>query len=531
MSDLGQLRQLLTAYYSENELKTLSFDLGLDYEMLSGPTKGDKARELVLHLWRVGRLPELVQLGRETRPNVAWPDLALVAAPAAAEPASVVPAPPKGVPPPAGANPFTYGNPISDPERFFGRSREIEQVFNRLRNAEGESSSIVGGRRIGKSSLLNYLAHPDVRRRYGMDPDHSIFVYVDLQMVDDQTTPARLWQRLLSQMAAQSRDEELTLKLREIIAGGMYDNFSLADLFDAVDRLDRHVVFLLDEFENVTNNPNFDPGFFYGLRSLAIQNNLSLVTSSRHELIELTHSQAVRSSPFFNIFANINVRLFSDADAGRLLAGLLAGTGVEFTAEEIATLTEIAGGHPFFLQAAGHFLFDAHADYADASRRRAAWLKAFHAEVGPHLAHFWRTIDLPGQITLLLMALLTRRAGGRPYFDAAQLESYYPRAGQNLALLVRLSYLAEDAGRYALFSSAFGDWITAEIRSGASAKPDAAQDEAAKAALAKLPAERRKALNTIVASAGPAYSPLFVELVAQAGDAAQTMRLLQDLTV
>jgi len=54
-------------------------------------------------------------------------------------------------------NPFTYGNPISNPKRFFGRKREIEQVFSRLCNVEFESSSIVGERRIGKTSLFNYL--------------------------------------------------------------------------------------------------------------------------------------------------------------------------------------------------------------------------------------------------------------------------------------------------------------------------------------------------------------------------------------
>jgi hypothetical protein len=53
------------------------------------------------------------------------------------------------------SNPFTYGNPISDPHRFFGRAREVEQIFGRLRNEEFESSSLVGDRRIGKTSLLN----------------------------------------------------------------------------------------------------------------------------------------------------------------------------------------------------------------------------------------------------------------------------------------------------------------------------------------------------------------------------------------
>ena len=58
------------------------------------------------------------------------------------------------------------------------------------------------------------------------------------------------------------------------------------------------VVFLLDEFERVTENVNFGPDFYYGLRSLMIHHKVALVTSSRLELIELCHSEAVKSSPF-----------------------------------------------------------------------------------------------------------------------------------------------------------------------------------------------------------------------------------------
>jgi hypothetical protein len=517
---------LLSVYFSESELRTLTFDLGLDYEMLPGPTKGDKARELVAQLWRSGRLVELVELGRGMRPNVAWPERL----PEAARPVATAREPePRDRREPAVANPFTYGNPISDPARFFGRSREIEQVFNRLRNAEAESSSIVGGRRIGKSSLLNYLAHPDVRRRYGMDPEHAIFVYVDLQMVDSRSTPERLWHRLLSQMERHCRDGDLALSLREIIAAGSFDNFTLADLFDEVDRQGRHVVFLLDEFENVTGNPNFDPGFFYGLRSLAIQHSLSLVTSSQQELIELTHSQAVRSSPFFNIFANINVRLLSDAEAQQLLAASLAGTGIIFSEEEVATIAEIAGGHPFFLQAAGHFLFAAHANYADAGRRRAAWLKAFAEEVAPHLAHYWRTANGHEQITLLLLALLSHQAGGgRPTFDLAQLERLYPRAIQSLARLARLGNVAEAAGRYALFSSTFGEWIVDEIQSGRHAQFQAADDEARLATLSGMQVDRQRALGPVLTQASKGYRHLLAGWIEQTLDANAAIRLLQE---
>lgn len=103
-------------------------------------------------------------------------------------------------------NPFTYGNPISDPRRFFGRAREVEQIFGRLRNEEFESSSVVGDRRIGKTSLLNYLADPSVRAAHGLGPDHYNFVYVDLQMVDEAMGPEQLWRRLLVLMRRQRAD-------------------------------------------------------------------------------------------------------------------------------------------------------------------------------------------------------------------------------------------------------------------------------------------------------------------------------------
>jgi hypothetical protein len=523
VSDQRQLRQLLSTYFSESELKTLVFDLGVDYEMLPGQTKGDKALELIAQFSRSGRIHELIQIASQMRPNVEWPAPPIQ---------STVPR----VPMPAlssdrrqnseKSNPFTYGNPITDPSRFFGRVREVEQIFNRLRNSEGESSSIVGGRRIGKSSLLNYLANPDVRRPYGMFPADTIFVYIDLQMVEKQTTPVRLWRYMLTRMAHECQDDELMLKVRQIIENDLFDNFTLADLFDAIDRAAKQVVFLLDEFENVTSNPNFDPGFFYGLRSLAIQHGLSLVTSSQFELIELTHSQAIRSSPFFNIFANINMKPFGEHDSSRLIAISLEGTGVEFTEEELTTLAEITGGHPFFLQAAGHFLFEAHKNYAHAAKRRSAWLKAYTTEVEPHLSHFWRTTDKYGQRTLLLLALLTQETTGQPYFPPAVLEQFYPLAGQSINSLARLGYVTENAGQYALISTVFGDWIVSEIRTGAAGRSRGSGEEAETGDFVKLSPTRKRALNPILKMSSPIYHQILIGLVDQSNDPDHTISFL-----
>ena len=133
-------------------------------------------------------------------------------------------------------NPFTYGNPISDPKHFFGRKHEIEQVFSRLRNVEFESSSIVGERRIGKTSLLNFLRHPKVRLSYGLDSDKYLFIYLDLQMIDKNKTPLWFWQRCLLQMIRSCQDAEVKLILEVMRAMDTIDNFAIADLFDTMDK-------------------------------------------------------------------------------------------------------------------------------------------------------------------------------------------------------------------------------------------------------------------------------------------------------
>ena len=173
------------------------------------------------------------------------------------------------------SNPFTYGNPISDPRRFFGRVREVDQIFGRLRNEEFESSSVVGDRRIGKTSLLNYLADPGVRAAHGLGPGRYNFVYVDLQMLYEAIGPVQLW-RLLALMRRHCADNGISAVLAALERRERLDTFDLDELFQEVDDQGQHVVFLLDEFERVTENPNFGPDFYYGLRSLVIHHRVAL---------------------------------------------------------------------------------------------------------------------------------------------------------------------------------------------------------------------------------------------------------------
>ncbi|MFC1466278.1 MAG: hypothetical protein ACFLMY_15665 [Candidatus Brachytrichaceae bacterium NZ_4S206] len=72
-----RLRELMLKHFDISELKTLCFDLGVDYESLGSADAGrtDKVRELILYFERRDRLSELVTACARLRPETSWTDL------------------------------------------------------------------------------------------------------------------------------------------------------------------------------------------------------------------------------------------------------------------------------------------------------------------------------------------------------------------------------------------------------------------------------------------------------------------------
>ena len=51
-------------------MRTLCFDMDLDYDMLGGENKGDKVRELVLYAEMRGLVPKLTEAVLQLRPDI-----------------------------------------------------------------------------------------------------------------------------------------------------------------------------------------------------------------------------------------------------------------------------------------------------------------------------------------------------------------------------------------------------------------------------------------------------------------------------
>jgi len=70
--DLIHVQRQLAEHFALEELRTLCFDLSLDYEEFAGDTKTAKTRELVKHCHRYGLISQLLEHCEKQRPNVKW---------------------------------------------------------------------------------------------------------------------------------------------------------------------------------------------------------------------------------------------------------------------------------------------------------------------------------------------------------------------------------------------------------------------------------------------------------------------------
>lgn len=79
-SPAAALRQLMHVSFSLDEIKALSFDLGVDFDSLSGDDKSSKIIELIQHCGRTGSVAALVDHCRKLRPSAGWDSLGVAAA-------------------------------------------------------------------------------------------------------------------------------------------------------------------------------------------------------------------------------------------------------------------------------------------------------------------------------------------------------------------------------------------------------------------------------------------------------------------
>lgn len=285
-------------------------------------------------------------------------------------------------------NPYTARAMIKDPAIFVGRSDEIYDIYALL--AGMQSCSIVGPRRIGKSSLLYHLTHLATYSVHLPDPGPYVFAFVDLQEFAS-LEPDDLFSTAVERLCQMSNG-----RLEATPQYGTLSGFRrfLMRAMDAGTKL----VLCCDEFEMLSQNPRFDTDFFTYLRGLCSNYDLALVTSSRASLFDLCHQGNLQTSQFWNIFVEQPLGLMQEIEAHTLITKPFAQAGGIITEEDVAFVLDLAGRHPFFIQIACYYLFKTASasqtlDYAIIER-------CFLDEAHRHYIYAWKQLNEVEQVAL-----------------------------------------------------------------------------------------------------------------------------------
>ena len=312
----------------------------------------------------------------------------------------------------AGENPFYYGGAVS-PELFYGRRELVQTIFQRVSARTPQSVSIVGERRMGKSSLLNYF-----RTHAGQYLSKTVIIYLDLMRAYSRTRLGlmKALRRALTHAWREpwSADEDGDL---------MVFDFALEELqADGV-----RLLLCLDEVENLTERADEFNDVLEDWRACAQIGQMAIVTASAQPLADLCAVGGL-TSPFYNIFSQYRLGLLASKEWQALVTERMSATP-----DDLALIERVAGGQPFFTQMTASHLWEA---YTKGKIDHERLYQELWFELQAHLSHLWRGLSADEQATLR---------------QAAEMQAESP-ASRALAALERRGIMNEGQPFSALFA-------------------------------------------------------------------------------
>jgi hypothetical protein len=256
-------------------------------------------------------------------------------------------------------NPFSPRSPVP-PERFVGRQRETDIIFEHISGAHRGNVAVSGNLGLGKTSLLLYTSDRETASAVGVS-DSIYLRYIDAQSIVPFST-ARFWRRALAPVLTEV-GAPLSAGLSS--PNGQVDTAELEDLLDALAYQRRGLVLFVDEFEwliraDTDEDREVTQVFLAQMASLGrrVPRSLSLVIATQRSLSELVDRLVGwRGSPFSTIFTSVTLKPFTREEASELLERALAGSSLTFDESDRQFLFRLSLGHPAALQNGAFGLF------------------------------------------------------------------------------------------------------------------------------------------------------------------------------
>jgi hypothetical protein len=248
---------------------------------------------------------------------------------------------------------LNFPNSVSEEKDFYGRRSELERIERTLFAANRRPVTVLGERRIGKTSLLNV----STRRVAAKSPDRFVPLVIPssstsvIRSLEDYTTAilgvicAHLGKSLdEARSMAEGKGRDRTVPTR------------IAQFVDAIAQLLKDVpdtvfVLCMDEFDNILVNcagEETEARSVLALtESLVQESTLPLVTYATMTRLPKAIRESYGSPMFITSSDMIGLSPFSGAETEEMVVGLL---GEQFVLDDRAMerLFRLSGGHPYF---------------------------------------------------------------------------------------------------------------------------------------------------------------------------------------
>jgi hypothetical protein len=283
--------------------------------------------------------------------------------------------------------PYVVGPPVRQPADFFGRWSQAQQFFDTLAGKQIQCVSVLGLRRAGKTSFLQYVANPKMAAKYLPDFGQYVMVYVDMSACK---SPGDLYGRVIRQLnscrtAPNGHSTDLPL--------ADFDVYGLeSTLYEFAGR---RIIIFLDEFDQL-RTADFGQEFMTELRALASvwDFELAYVTASYWDLYRLGNFVGLPlTSPFYNIFYPRPIYLsgLTPSELEELVRIPAARVNITADDEDIAYIRRIGGSLPFFVHATAAVWLP----YKMQNRipKTSEVIQRMASEMGPYYEQWWRNFN------------------------------------------------------------------------------------------------------------------------------------------
>lgn len=251
-----------------------------------------------------------------------------------------------------GGKPFYFGGPVQVNSAFVGRRKELQQFAEDA--GKGQHISLVGQRRMGKSSLLWQL---HLERRTLMPG--CLVGYVDMQGYSCNTQRGFLTMALRTLVSDLDDPTLLGRMQQEKIIGDLCEDdavdmpsfgHALRLLAPEAGDTRRPPVLMIDEFEVMLQyRSEFDDAFFGALRNLGNRGYVAYVVASHQPLTSLLSTEAMHKSSFPNVFTQRTLSCFTPEESRELVT---QPNDRPFDEREVALALKLGRHYPHLLQLA-----------------------------------------------------------------------------------------------------------------------------------------------------------------------------------